>query len=148
MSTVLKPGYESHRLCVRQPNDVWDSKLFAQNTFPFHQNPTWLSLGRLLNTSLKIEVWNSLVCLTNHSGTYVYHLFQDSRTLLFTHSVYVCVPYGYPRNRPWGSIGLWDVKVPTLSRQSAQVVVRLLAIHPTLLPRNIIIFMFLALISE
>jgi hypothetical protein len=25
----------------------------------------------------------------------------------------------YPRNRPWGSIGLWDAKDPTLSRQSA-----------------------------
>jgi hypothetical protein len=25
----------------------------------------------------------------------------------------------YPRNRPWRPIGLWDVKDPTLSRQSA-----------------------------
>jgi hypothetical protein len=25
----------------------------------------------------------------------------------------------YPRNRPWRPIGLWDVKGPTLSRQSA-----------------------------
>jgi hypothetical protein len=56
----------------------------------------------------------------------------------------------YPRNGPWRPIGLSDVKDPTLSRQSAhKMVVRLstLRIHRTLLPRNIIIFKFLVLIS-
>jgi hypothetical protein len=55
----------------------------------------------------------------------------------------------YPSNRPWRPIGLSDVKDPTLSRQSAQMVVRLSALSTrrTLLHRNIIIFMFHVLIS-
>jgi hypothetical protein len=31
----------------------------------------------------------------------------------------VCFLWVYPRNRPWRPIELWDVKDPTLSRQSA-----------------------------
>jgi hypothetical protein len=35
-------------------------------------------------------------------------------------SRYVRIMYkSYPRNRPWRPIELWDVKDPTLSRQSA-----------------------------
>jgi hypothetical protein len=49
-------------------------------------------------------------------------------------------------NRPWRPIRLSDVKDPTLSRQLAG---RLSALHTgrALLPRNIIIFLFLVLIS-
>jgi hypothetical protein len=57
--------------------------------------------------------------------------------------------YSYPRNRPWRPIGLWDVKDPTLSRQSAQMAARLSAALHTgrdILPRNIN-FLVLILIS-
>jgi hypothetical protein len=55
----------------------------------------------------------------------------------------------YPRNRPWRPVALWDVKDPTLSRQSAQMVVRLSALRTrqALLPRIIITLMLLVLIS-
>jgi hypothetical protein len=54
----------------------------------------------------------------------------------------------YPRKRPWRPIGLWDIKNPTLSRQSAQKAVRLLApsTGSDLLRRNINFFL-LVLIS-
>jgi hypothetical protein len=73
---------------------------------------------------------------------------------ILTHPLSYAILYSllikrYPRNRPWRPIGFWDVKDPTLSRQSAQIVVRLSALctRGTLLPRNIIIIMFLVLIS-
>jgi hypothetical protein len=50
-----------------------------------------------------------------------------------------------PINRPWRPIRPWNVKDPTLCKQSAQMVVRLSALR-TLLPRNNIL-MFLVLIS-
>jgi hypothetical protein len=50
----------------------------------------------------------------------------------------------YPHNRPWRSIGLWDVKDPTLSRQSAQM--SALRTSRDLLPRSIN-FMLLEVIS-
>jgi hypothetical protein len=54
----------------------------------------------------------------------------------------------YPSNRPWRPIGLWDVKNATLSRQSAQLAVRLSALRISRdpLPRNIN-FLLLELIS-
>jgi hypothetical protein len=51
------------------------------------------------------------------------------------------VKYIYPCNRPWRSIGLWDVKDPTLSKTiGSQMAVRLSDLRPSraLLPRSII----------
>jgi hypothetical protein len=43
--------------------------------------------------------------------------YSSVRTLQEEHSF--SIKWSYPRNRPWRPIGLWDVKDPTLSRQSA-----------------------------
>jgi hypothetical protein len=40
-------------------------------------------------------------------------------TLLVYIYIYIYLKRSYPHNRPWRPIGLWDVKDPTLSRQSA-----------------------------
>jgi hypothetical protein len=67
--------------------------------------------------------------------------------------IYICVYiyiyiYSSPRNKPWRLKGLWDVKNSTLSRQSAQMAVRLSALRTSrdLLLRNIN-FLLLELIS-
>jgi hypothetical protein len=49
----------------------------------------------------------------------------------------------YPHNRPWRPIGLWDVKDPTLSRQSSQMSICLSALRTgrALPPRNIFLLL-------
>jgi hypothetical protein len=56
---------------------------------------------------------------------------------------------GYPRNKPWRSMGLWDVKDPTLSIQSAhRWRQRCQPYAPaTLYPARNIVFLLLVLIS-
>jgi hypothetical protein len=86
--------------------------------------------------------------MPNEISTLVEHIFRIKYSLSFLCFFLIIsnfpvslrhLVYSYPRNRPWRPIGLWDVKDPTLSRQSAQMAVRLSALRASrdLLPRNI-----------
>jgi hypothetical protein len=48
-------------------------------------------------------------------------MFEDKGAQAMSHTRMdaLYTEYSYIRNRPWRPIGLWDVKDPTLSRQSA-----------------------------
>jgi hypothetical protein len=64
---------------------------------------------RQISGQLK-QIDQNCVSLTN---------FNSSLERLRKYNEEYCKTWSYPRNRPWKPIGLWDVKDPTLSRQSA-----------------------------
>jgi hypothetical protein len=83
--------------------------------------------------------WIWLVSNTKSFAWNTSALGQYAKILFNGFSYCEAVVYSFSRNRPWKPIGLWDVKNSTLSRQTAQMAVRLSALRTSsdLLPRNI-----------
>jgi hypothetical protein len=88
---------------------------------------SWIKFSQLLHTFL---TWRALEITRKLSKSTVMHCHTTILWLyvlgrLFLHENYILSnkeqveKKSYPCNRPWRPIGLWDVKDPTLSRQSA-----------------------------
>jgi hypothetical protein len=92
-----------------------------------------------LHSSVNSFLVNKIFCSalsSQISSMFPYVQQSNNQNYIF---VYVAIPV----NRPWRPIGLWDIKNPTLSRQSAQKAVRLSALRTghDLLPRTINFFL-------
>jgi hypothetical protein len=67
--------------------------------------------------------WNEgkavVKCVCNSSWQYIFQYCYLLLCSRFNFLLMKVTKWSCPRNRPWRSIGLWDVKDPTLSRQWA-----------------------------
>jgi hypothetical protein len=90
--------------------------------------PLWREVGSVICQSVVIIVCSSIsmyiqftFCVTHSSqlNTIKYNRIKNLRCVVHSYNKKNKKIKSYPRNRPWRPVGLWDVKDPTLSRQSA-----------------------------
>jgi hypothetical protein len=106
---ALAQSTHSPQICLQE---------LRESTSSLSQYRRAASLSRFKVTASRIRAHNVTAAPTRLLMLLV--LLLLSLVLLSLLLLILLLCESYPRNRPWSPIGLWDVKDPTLSRQSAQ----------------------------
>jgi hypothetical protein len=114
LKTHIRNAYKKH-LLVTSSTIKKRSKLNIKATqVPGMRGGAYITARLRKCSLLQLQQWkDTFQCPASASQIQIY---TEGRTKMWG----LDNIYSYPRNRPWRSIGLWDVKDPTLSRQSAQ----------------------------